>query len=110
MNKKNKTKKQLSEEELNELIEEATVDCYDDYECLTGFATMIDDNLDFPFSAKVVGGDVMVTGAAEERDEILAACERKGKKYTVNILNIEFTSPVKGEEWVAAYKKWRGYK
>ena len=101
--------KKLTDDELDELIEEATVDCYDDSECISGFASMIEDNLEFPFSAKVIGEDVMVTGVTQEKDEVLAECERKDKKYTVNILNVEFTSPVKGIEWLDAYKKWKGW-
>ena len=40
MSKKQNVKgsKILTEEELEELIEEATVDCYDESECLSGFA------------------------------------------------------------------------
>jgi hypothetical protein len=35
---------------LDELIEEATVDCYDEEEQATGFFTMIDENLASPFA------------------------------------------------------------
>ena len=97
----------LTKKQLEDLIDEATVDCYDDSECLSGFTVMIEDNLEFPFSAKVIGEEIMVTGVTEEKDEILAECERKGKKYTVDILNVEFTSPVKGSEWIDAYRQWK---
>ncbi len=50
--KQNARSKLLTDEELEELIEEATVDCYDESECLSGFAVMIEDNLEFPFVAK----------------------------------------------------------
>ncbi len=99
----------LTDEELEELIEEATVDCHDESECLSGFAVMIEDNLEFPFVAKVIGEEVTVTGVTEEKDNILAECERKGKKYNIDILDIEFTSMIKGSEWVDAYKKWKGW-
>ena len=36
---------ELSDEELNALVEEATVDAYGDEEQLSGFAVMIKDNL-----------------------------------------------------------------
>jgi hypothetical protein len=36
---------ELSDEELDALVEEATVDAYGDDEQLTGFAVMIEDNL-----------------------------------------------------------------
>lgn len=105
MNKKqNVSSKILTDEELEKLIEEATVDCYDESECLAGFAVMIQDNLEFPFVARVIGEKVTVTGVTEEDERILAECERKGKKYNIDILDIEFTSLVKGSEWIDAYK------
>ncbi len=107
--KQNVSSKILTDEELEELIEEATVDCHDESECLSGFVVMIEDNLDFPFVAKVIGEEVTVIGITEGRDNILAECERKGKKYDVDILDIEFTSMVKGSEWIDAYKKWKGW-
>ncbi len=107
--KQNVSGKILTDKELKELIEEATVDCYDESECLSGFAVMIEDNFEFPFVAKVVGEEVIVTGVTEEKDRILAECERKGKKYDIDIQDIEFTSLVKGGEWVDAYKKWKGW-
>ncbi len=110
MNKKqNVSSKKLTDKELEKLIEEATVDCYDESECLSGFAVMMEDNLEFPFTAKVIGEEVIVTGVTEEKDKILAKCERKGKKYNIDILDIEFTSLVKGSEWIDAYKKWKGW-
>jgi Calcium binding len=39
----------LSEKELDALVEEATVDAYGDDEQLGGFAVMIEENLEMPF-------------------------------------------------------------
>jgi hypothetical protein len=39
---------------LQELAEEATVDAYDEYEQLTGFFTMLDDNLELPFETEIL--------------------------------------------------------
>jgi hypothetical protein len=97
-----------SSDELDELIEEATVDAYDELEQRAGFYAMLDDNLGFPFSAKIVGEKVTVTGldmATEER--ILAVCENKGKSYRVDILDLEITDrKVVGGQWLAAYREW----
>ena len=46
---------ELSEEELDALVEEATVDAYNDEEQLGGFAVMIEDNLEMPFETTVLG-------------------------------------------------------
>jgi hypothetical protein len=39
---------ELSEEELDAMVEEATVDAYNDEDQLSGFAVMIEDNLEMP--------------------------------------------------------------
>ena len=46
---------ELSEAELDALIDEATVDAYGEDEELTGFAVMIGDNLAVPFETTVLG-------------------------------------------------------
>jgi hypothetical protein len=47
---------------LQELIEEATTDCYDEDEEHAGLLTMIEDHLVCPFRAKVIGKEVAVVG------------------------------------------------
>ena len=46
---------ELSEAELDALIAQATVDCYNEDEELAGFAVMIEDNLAVPFETTVLG-------------------------------------------------------
>ncbi|WP_072946307.1 hypothetical protein [Rhodococcus koreensis] len=36
---------------LEAMVAEATIDCYNDSECVTGFYTMLDENLDLPLPA-----------------------------------------------------------
>jgi hypothetical protein len=45
----------LSKAELEAMAQEATVDCYDESEQVSGFYTMIADNLEVPFGTKVLG-------------------------------------------------------
>jgi len=109
MNKNMDKNKTLTEEQLDALIEEATVDCYDNYECLIGFSVMIQDNIHAPFPAKVVGEEVTVTDVTEDDNTILAVCQRNGKEYKVNILDLEADYfKIKGSEWIAAYRAWHG--
>ena len=51
---------ELSDEELDALVEEATIDAYGDDEQLGGFAVMIEDNLEVPFKTTVLGVTVTV--------------------------------------------------
>ena len=58
---------ELSEEELDALVEQATVDAYNDEEQLGGFAVMIEDNLEMPFETTVLGVMVTVNGVTQNR-------------------------------------------
>ena len=75
--------------DLDDLIAEATVDCYNDSECVTGFYTMLEDNLAVPFHTEVLGVDVVVTNVnLGEDDQITAVCTRGRVKQHVSILDL----------------------
>jgi hypothetical protein len=57
---------------LDKLIEETTVDCYNESEEVTGLFTMIEDNLAVPFSTTLLGVEVTV----ERVDMNVAVCRR----------------------------------
>jgi hypothetical protein len=92
-------------EVLDALIAEATVDCYNDSECVTGFYTMIDEHLAMPFQTSVLGVDVTVTGLdLVEDDQIVALCTR-GRWQQRMDLPLPVPAP-QGAEWVEAYRHW----
>ncbi|MCR3749377.1 calcium-binding protein [Lentzea californiensis] len=95
-------------EALDALVAEATVDCYSDSECITGFYTVLEDNLAVPFQTVVLGVDVTVTGVDLTDDEQIAAmCTRGRAKQRIAILDLPLpTSPPEGAEWIAAYRRW----
>ena len=102
--------KNTNSERLAELIEEATIDCYGSEEQHTGLLTMIDDEVDCPFKAKVIGETVDVTGFEWPKSGygLIAVCERKGKQYKVDITSLEWVKPYpEGFEWIEAYLAWR---
>jgi hypothetical protein len=100
--------KMTKDKQLDDLIEEATIDCYDEYEQLCGFAAILPDKITFPFKAKVVGEDVGVIDIDMAENHIVVVCKRKNKKYTIDLLNVEYRkSDVIGSEWIDAYRKWR---
>ncbi len=92
---------------IDQLIEEATVDCYDEYEQKMGFASVLEDKLKFPFPAKVVGEEVTVTGLNQQSNDIEVICQRNNKSYRINILSLEYDpKKVRGGQWIEAYRKW----
>ena len=69
---------ELSDEELDALVEEATVDAYGDGKQLGGFAVMIGDNLEVPFKTTVLGVTVTVQKVTQTGSGIVADCLRDG--------------------------------
>ncbi len=96
---------------LNALIEEATVDCYDEGEAEVSFLTTIEENVVCPFEAKVISEEVEVVElrGAEHGLGVDAVCRYKGKDYRINIGSLEWPKKrPKGFEWVEAHWAWRG--
>jgi hypothetical protein len=62
---------ELSEEELDDLVEQAIVDAYGDDEQLTAFCTLIEDNLALPFTTIVL--DLPLPEPAPSGSEWIAA-------------------------------------
>ena len=94
--------------QLDEMIEEAIVDCEDEEEQVNGFFTIMDDNLALPFMTPILGVEASV--AAIEMDEfgrIKAVCERNGEQQRIDLLDLPLPSPPpSGAEWIAAYRRW----
>jgi hypothetical protein len=96
-------------ERLQSLIEEATVDCYNEQEEHQGFANMIEENVVCPFRAKVIGEEVEVVDLRGPRAGfgIDAVCRYKGKDYTIDIGSLAWGKvKPEGFEWIEAYQEW----
>jgi hypothetical protein len=97
------------EEELDGLIAQATVDCCNQDEELTGFATMIGDNLAVPFETTVLGVTVTVRKTGHADSGIVAICARGEYRQAIAILDLPLPDPPpQGTEWVPAYRRWAG--
>jgi hypothetical protein len=97
-----------SDAELDALIEEATVDAYDESEQLTGFHTMLAENLEMPFKTEVLGVEVTVEKLDwTDNNQIAAICTRGKSSQRIAILDLPLPKPPpKGAEWVDAYRRW----
>jgi Calcium binding len=94
--------------QLDELIEEAIVDCYDEEEQATGFFAIIDDNLAVPFTTRILGVEASVAAVVlDDGGRIKAVCERSGEQQRVDLIDLPLPSPPPaGAEWIAAYRRW----
>jgi hypothetical protein len=104
-----RTRGGLSAAKLAEMIEEATVDAYDEREQATGWFTVIGDNLDMPFETEVLGVTVTVK-RLELRDDnsMVAVCARGSERQAIGLVDLPLPSPrPEGAEWIEAYRHWR---
>jgi hypothetical protein len=96
------------EVQLDAMIEEATVDCYNEEEQVTGLFTMLVDNLALPFETTVLGMAVSVVGAdLSGSGQIVAVCSRDGLRQAIPILDLPMPMPPPaGADWIEAYRRW----
>jgi len=95
-----------SKQRLQDLVEEALVDAYDESEQRTGFFTMIEEHLALPFETKVLGVAVTVERIdLTEAGEIMANCRRGHERQSIPILDLPSPKPPPtGAEWIEAYR------
>ena len=100
----------ISKARLAEMIEEATVDCHDESEQMTGWFTLIDENLAVPFETTVLGVQVTVERVDLNRSEqLVAICSRGRDRQSLPLLDLPLPAPPPdGAEWIEAYRQWRG--
>jgi hypothetical protein len=100
----------LGKAELEAMIEEATVDAYNDDEQLTGLFTALEEHLVVPFTTAVLGVEVTVRGVDLTLDgRIVARCSRGGVRQSIGILELPMPRPApRGAEWIEAYRHWVG--
>jgi hypothetical protein len=93
---------------LQEMIEQATVDAYDESEQITGWHTVISENLTVPFETAVLGVPVTVERIDLDRSEqIVAVCVRGRIRQPIPIADLPLPAPrPDGAEWIEAYRLW----
>jgi hypothetical protein len=93
--------------ELDAMVAQATIDCYDEEEQLTGLATMIEDNLEVPFTTTVLGLAVTVRGVIHASHGLVADCVHGRHVQAIHVLDLSTPDPSpKGAERIAAYLHW----
>ncbi|MBE0618265.1 MAG: cytoplasmic protein [Proteobacteria bacterium] len=98
--------------ELQQLVEEITVDAYGADEQLWAFRQVLEDELALPADAFVIGAPVSVLEIdydGNERRGLTARCRREdGSEHVVAASDVVFPPPSSGARYLAAYRKWLG--
>ena len=96
--------------ELERLIDSiAEQDCDTEEDVAMGLCYAIQENVRFPLSGTVIGESVTVLSVEESNGlDVLAVCERNGRKYRVRLQDIELTTGPTGSQWIEAYRQFRG--
>jgi hypothetical protein len=95
--------------ELDSLIEEINVDCYNEDEQLTAFENAFYE-ADFPCPGTVIGEDVEVLSVSlsNRRQELIATCQRDGRRHELALLDITVQADPTTSRLLAAYRRWVG--
>ena len=99
----------LSKARLDELIEEALVDAYGEPEQVTGFYTMLENDLRLPFETEILGMTVTVEGIdITEENQLVAVCRNGKSKQWISLSALPLPSPLpEGAEWIVGYRYWQ---
>ena len=101
--------RRLSKTRLDELVEDALVDAYGESEQVTGFYTMMENDLRLPFETEILGMTVTVEDIdITEDDQLVAVCRKDKTKQRISLSELPLPLALpKGAEWIAAYRYWR---
>jgi len=98
--------------DLDHLIEEITVDAYNDDEKLWAFRQAFEDNVALPSDGFVIGEPVSVIEIdydGNERRGLTARCRREdGSEHVVAASEVMLPQSSRGTRHLAAYRKWLG--
>ena len=104
--------RQRREPDLDDLIAEITTDCYNDDEELMGFENAFDEEAELPCPGTVIGEEIQVLSIATQsgRRELIATCDRHGRRYQVALLDIELQADTQTQRLLAAYRRWAAFR
>lgn len=96
--------------ELERLIDSiAGQDCDSEEDVAMGLCYAIQEHVEFPLDGRVIGVPVKVLKVEESNGlDVLAICERNGKRYRVRLQDIELMKRPAGTRWIEAYRQFRG--
>lgn len=109
MPRTNTNRKELGDKRLTwkQIADEATVDCYNEYEVFTGWEAYLESKISLPSSCRVdrkqgtlLGFDTTKSGLA-----LLAVVKIDGNQYKLDAATVTILDK-RGSRYLEAYKKW----
>lgn len=97
--------------ELDALIDELTVDCYNDEEQLTGILTGAEEALVIGETATIAGADIRIVAVdcpSDIRRGLTVLCERGGRHFELSLADIRFEDGSELGRVTDAYRRWLG--
>lgn len=91
------------------MAEEATVDCYNEYETYAGWACMLEDELSLPLKCRIFDEQALLVGIETDDNDtaVLGIIKMGKKKIRVPIQDIELMDKkLKSLQWLDAYRHW----
>ncbi len=86
----------------------AEQDCDSEEDVAMGLGYAIEEHVRFPLAGKVVGDKVSVLKVEDSVGlDVMAVCERDGRKYRVRLQDVELLERPPGIEWIDAYRQFR---
>lgn len=88
--------------------EMATVDCYNDDECLSGWLTCLEEVFEDINKVKLLEEDMNFKGFDFSGRNIITVCQRGRDKIKVTLDSVEFLNLTKVQRlWLEAWLKWQ---
>jgi hypothetical protein len=93
--------------DLDGLIAEIAIDCYDeDEQLIAAFENAFDDAASLPCPGTVVGEDVELFSHQQSRAD--ANCQRAGRRCEIALLHVDINAGPATSPLLAAYRRWLG--
>lgn len=101
----------LSRRDIDQIIEDVTIDCYNDDEERTAFIVAFDEHLGrAPVLASIAGFKTTLTGVDDggERRGVVAEIRHAGRTHAVSLFDVELSGAADPEmlALMVAYREW----
>ena len=99
----------IKEKKFEKMAEQATIDCYGEYEQFSGWACTLEEELPLPLKCIIFGEDAaLIDIETDENGTSVLGIIKKGKsKIRIPIQDIELKDKTaKHNDWVDAYRHW----